>query len=174
MKPSVTNLIQLLDKPGLLKWANSIGLQGISIDEYRKKSLSSGNYIHNQIQKYISNKIPFENVEYQDNFERYFSNKQILSSEKNIETDYFIGRYDIKFNYKSKIYLCDFKSNQNNIYFENKLQLSAYKMAEICDGVGIISIPDFKFLPVYITDFTPFEEILIYLSKIYKLKKQIQ
>lgn len=170
MKPSVTNLIGLLDKPGLLKWANKIGLEGIHIDDYRKKSLSDGGSIHKQIEVYIKDKTPFINSEHQDNFEKYFSNKTILESEKNIETDYFTGRYDIKIGYNSKTYICDFKSNQKNIYLENKLQLVAYRMADKCDGVGIISVPDFIFLPIRIDDYRPYEEILINLSNIYNLK----
>lgn len=174
MKPSVTNLIQLLDKPALLKWANKIGLQGINIDDYRKKSLSDGTSIHKQIESFIKDKKQFETKEHQNNFDRYFINKKIVASEINIETEYFVGRYDIKIEYNSKIFICDFKSNQKNVYFENKLQLVAYKMAESCDGIGIISVPDFTFIPVIINDYLPYEKILIALSEIYKLKKELQ
>ncbi len=174
MKPSVTKLIGLLDKPALLKWANKIGLEGIKLDEYRKKSLSDGDSLHKQIESFIRNKTPFTNLELKNNFERYFQNKKIIESEKEIETDYFTGRLDIKIKYNSKIFLCDFKSNQKAVYFENKLQLVAYGMAEQCDGFGIISIPDLTFLPVFVPDRKPYEKILINLSEIYALKNQLQ
>ena len=173
MKPSVSNLIQLLDKPALLKWANKIGLQGINIDDYRKESRSNGSSIHKQIELFIKHKTPFLELVNQKECERYFENKSILDIEKNIETDYFIGRFDIKIEYKSKQFICDFKSNQKGIYLENKLQLVAYRMAEPCDGIGIISVPDFTFIPVNITNYLPYENILISLSTIYNLKKQI-
>lgn len=173
MKPSVTELIKLLDKPALLNWANKIGLQGIKLEEYRKKSLSDGISIHNQIEMYIKNKTPFLNIEHQNNFDRYFKNKEILLFEERVETEYFIGRMDIKISYKNKTYVCDFKSNQRDIYIENKLQLTAYRMASNCDGIGIISVPDFTYLPIEIKDFSPYENIIKALNIIYINKTKI-
>lgn len=173
LKPSVSKLIGLLDKPALLYWANKIGLEGTNIRDYRKKSTAAGSSIHKQIENCFLHGEPFENPEDQERFENYFSNKDILEIEKDIETDYFQGRYDLKLGYNGKTFLCDFKSNQRTIYFENKLQLVAYRMAEKCDGVGIISVPDFKFIPVFIEDYTPYEQILINLSNIYQLKEQL-
>jgi len=173
-KPSVSELTDLLNKPALLNWANKIGLNGISLFDYRNKAKAAGTSIHNQIENYIKNKTPFEDANVQDNFEKYFANKKIISYEKEIETDYFKGRYDILIEYNSKKYLCDFKSNHKVAYFENKLQLVAYKMAEPCDNVGIISVPDFTFIPTYIDDFGMYEEILKNLSLIYQTKKIIE
>ena len=144
MKPSVTELIKLLDKPALLNWANKIGLEGIGLDEYRKKVMKDGTSIHKQIEMYVKDKTPFENNLHQLGFDNYFSNKKIVSIESNIETEWFKGRQDIRIEYKGKEYICDFKSNQKYIYFENKLQLVAYRMAENCDGLGIISFPPEK------------------------------
>ena len=52
MKPSVTELIGMLDKPGLLNWANKIGLDGIKLEDYRKKSMINGTSLHKQIEDY--------------------------------------------------------------------------------------------------------------------------
>ena len=174
MKPTVTQLISLLDKPALLKWANKIGLQGISLDEYSEKSKQAGTNIHNQIENYIKDKIPFESNLHQMQFDKFFFDKEIIEIEKQIETDYFIGRLDIIYKDRGKIYLCDFKSNQKRIYFENLLQLSAYKMAINADKIAIISIPDFKIINIELIDFKPYQEILINLSNIYKIKKDIE
>jgi hypothetical protein len=174
MKPTVSQLIDLLNKPALLNWANKIGLQGIGLDEYRNKSKKDGISLHTQIENFIKDGKTFENKEMQINFERYFADKKIISYEKSVETDYFKGRYDILIEYNSKKYICDFKSNQKMAYFENKLQLVAYRMAEPCDNVGIISIPDFKFIPTNIIDFNKYEEILKSLSIIYNIKKTIE
>jgi len=174
MKPSVTQLIQLLDKPALLKWANKIGLQGIDLDTYRSNSKKNGTNLHNEIENYVKNKIPFSSIEVQNNFINFFENKEILEIEKNIECEYFKGRLDIILNYKNQKYICDFKSNQTNVYFENILQLVAYKMCENCNNIAIVSIPNFELININISNYEPEEEILKSLSNIYKLKNQIK
>jgi hypothetical protein len=172
-KPSVTELISLLDKPALLNWANKIGLEGIKLEDYRKRSLQNGTSIHKQIEDFINNNHPFENKEHENNFKRYFNNKEILEIEKPIETDLFVGRLDVKFKYNNKVYICDFKTNQKNVYFENILQLCSYWMAEKCDGVGIISVPDFRFIHVSVENFNEYEKIIKSLNTIYTLKQKL-
>lgn len=171
MKPSVTQLIGLLDKPALMKWANRIGLEGTTLDEYRQKSMAKGTSMHNQIEQHIKNKTPFEDKNLGLGFLNFFTDKKIIECEKKVECDYFNGRLDLIMEFDSRKYLCDFKSKQGHIYFENKLQLSAYRMCEPCDDVCIISIPDFRVLTIDIVDYTPYEEILKSLSNIYKLKQ---
>lgn len=173
MKPSVTQLIGLLDKPGLLKWANKIGLQGIKLDEYRNKVMQQGTNYHKQIENYIKYNTPFLDNEFFNNYENFFSDKIIIESESKIETDYFTGRLDIKFKYNNRLYLCDFKSNHKDNYLENKLQLCAYRMATNCDCIAIISLPDMKLFHVNIENYYPYEQILINLSKIFTLKQEI-
>lgn len=171
MKPTVTQLINLLDKPGLLKWANNIGLQGIKLDDYRKNSKGNGISLHRQIQMFVENKIPFENVEHQNKFDQFILNKEIIDLEKNIETDWFIGRYDAKIKCGERKIICDFKSG-SSIYLEQKLQLSAYKMAHPDCEIAIVQIPDFIFKPIEI-DFKKCELILKCLHKIWELKQFI-
>lgn len=173
MKPSVSKLIGLLDKPALLNWANRIGLQGVSLKEYRKQSSSRGTNLHEQIELYVKEHKPFDDEDMEIRFLHYFSNKKILEIEKKIETEYFVGRMDLLMEYNGKKYLCDFKSNHKTIYFENILQLTAYRMSEGTENVGIISIPEFKFLPVLIKDFTPYEVILKSLHTIYITKESL-
>jgi hypothetical protein len=168
MKPSVTKLISLLDKPALLTWANKIGLQGIKLEDYKKKSLSFGSNIHKQIENYIIYNIPFENIETQKKFDDFFKDKKIIDIEKNIETDNYIGRLDIKYLQNNEIYICDFKSNQKYIYLENKLQLCAYKQADNCDRLGVISVPDFNFIECKIDDYNIFYKIISDLCSLYK------
>ena len=173
-KPSVTKIIGLLDKPALLGWANKIGLQGIKLDDYRKKSTESGTNLHKQIEDFILYKTPFEDKNLEVNFNEFFKDKEILEVEKKIETEWFQGRLDIKFKHNDKIFIGDFKSNQKYVYFENKLQLTAYRMAENCDNVVIISIPDFKIVHSGIRDFVPYEKILKCLSFIYTTKESLE
>ena len=62
-KPHVTQLLDLLNKPALLNWANKIGLQGINIDEFRKNALRKGSARHREIENFLIDNIPFENSE---------------------------------------------------------------------------------------------------------------
>lgn len=172
-KPSVTELISLLDKPALVKWANKMGLQGVNTEEYSKKTMAVGTSYHNQIEKFIKNGECFESRLIQDDFINFFNGAEILSCEENIETDYFIGRVDIRYKKDGLLYVCDFKLNKKKLYLENKLQLVAYRMATGADKLGIIAIPSFKLIPVDITDYNPYEQILINLSNIYRLKGEI-
>lgn len=170
MKPTVSQLLSLLDKPWLLKWANKIGLEWIHIDDYKKNSTSSWISLHKQIENYIKNWTPFDDKTHQINFDKLFKDKSILIVEEEIETEYFRWRLDIKINWREK-YLCDFKSS-NWIYFENKLQLAAYKMANPGYKLWIIEIPSFKFKPIEIEQ-EIYEEILISLSKIWEAKEKL-
>ena len=48
-KPSVTELVKLLDVPALMNWANRIGLEGISLKDYRNKESKESVSIHKLI-----------------------------------------------------------------------------------------------------------------------------
>ena len=54
MKPSVTNLVDMLDKPALMRWANKIGLEGIKLDEYKSQKKDEGSNIHETIATYLN------------------------------------------------------------------------------------------------------------------------
>jgi len=173
-KPSVTELTKILDKPALLNWANKQGLLGVDISVARKKWLNDGTSIHSQIENYIKNGVPFFDSATQCVFENFISDKIIECIEKEIETEWFTGRLDIKLNINGISFICDFKSNQKSVYIENKLQLVGYGMAEKCDKYAIISVPDFTFIPVEIQDTKPYEEILKALSVIYINKELVK
>jgi hypothetical protein len=172
-KPSVSQLLDLLNKPALLNWANKIGLEGIKLQDYRKEVATKGTALHNQIEKYLIDKIPFLDKNIQKIFDEFIKDKEIISIEKNIENDLFVGRYDIKLKFNNDIYICDFKSS-DGIYLENKLQLIAYRMVDGCDKIAIIQIPTFEMKILDIKDYGPYEDILACLSIIYSNKKLIE
>jgi hypothetical protein len=170
MKPSVSKLIGLLDKPALLKWANKIGLQGISIDDYKKKSTKSGIDYHLSIENFLKHGLLSDDEQFNIKMQKFFSDKEIIDIEKSIEHDLFVGRFDVKLKWKDIIFICDFKSS-SSVYFEQKLQLTAYKMAEGCDHVAVIHIPDFVLRPVTVDE--NHEKIIYHLSMIYDLKSNL-
>ena len=92
MKPSVTKLLELLDKPRLLEWANRIGLQGIEINKYRQEVMGKGTSLHKQIERYYKDKIPFIDAEIQRKFLEFMKDKRVLYFEENIETEYLITK----------------------------------------------------------------------------------
>lgn len=171
--PTVSNLLSLLDKPALIKWANKIGLEGVSLEEHNKQSKAKGNSYHDQVEQMIRFNKEIEDPILRQNYHIFFDGSTIMESEKNVSCEYWKGRYDIKFSRNGVIYLCDFKSNAKSVYLENKLQLVAYSEIENVDEIGIISLPDFTFHHVKIKDREPYVGILRALSHIYKCKSLI-
>ena len=174
-KPSVSQLLSLLDKPALLNWANKIGLEGKTLLDIRRQNMSAGTNLHKQVERWLINKTPIENAAYQESVVNFFSDNTIMEVEKQIEHDKFCGRIDVKYQTANgDVYICDFKTNQSRVYRENKLQLAAYRMSEGCDKVAIISIPEMKIIECNITDFAPYEKTILCLSELYKLNEIIQ
>jgi len=171
MKPSVTKLIDMLDKPALLKWANKIGLQGIHLDDYRSKSKEDGSTIHEQVENYLKYGILTEDEQLNQKITKFFSDKHIIGIEQPIESDEFIGRYDVKLRWKDFVFVCDFKSS-SGVYFETKLQLAAYKMSTECDHVAVINLPDFILRPVDL--YPEHYDFIKTLSKLWFLKQKLE
>lgn len=172
-KPSVTELLDLLAKPALLGWANKLGLQGIDIREKRKASLAKGTSIHAQIEAFCKgNESAFEREMDREQFLRMMDGRRVCSVEKEIETEWFVGRYDAKFDCENGPCIVDYKRGfKGKVYLENKLQLVAYTMADPGD-MAIVGVPGFVFVPVEIMDRRPYEQILIKLSELFYLKKE--
>ncbi len=171
--PTVTQLLKLLDKPPLMKWANKIGLEGIKLEDYYEIAKAKGNDYHDQVENAIKHGEVITDKKLRDNFEAFFSDVIPLESEKDVSCEHWRGRYDIKFERGGETYLCDFKSNAKRVYLENKLQLVAYSEIEQVDRLGIISLPDFKFYPVDIVDRKPYTGILKALSHIHKCRTEV-
>ena len=172
MKPSVTNLIDMLDKPALMRWANKIGLEGIKLDEYKSKSKDNGSQTHEAIENYLKFNILPDDELLSNRLQNFFRDKEVLEIEKTIETPYFIGRFDIKLKWKDIVFICDFKSN-GKVYFETKLQLAAYRMAESCDHLAVVHVPEFLIRPVDVNA-ELYEPFLKNLSELYILKNRIE
>lgn len=173
-KPSVTQLLDLLAKPALISWANKLGLQGIDIKEKRKKSLAKGTSMHSQIERTCKGEQGFEREIDAMSFAAFLEGKQVVSMEQEIETEWFQGRYDAAIICDDEYYIVDYKSGfKGKIYLEHKLQLVAYTMA-IPASMAIVPIPQFQLVPVEIINREPYEQMLIQLSKLWQLKKEIE
>lgn len=137
---SVSKLLNILNKPALLGWANKIGLQGTHIDDYRKESSSKGSLKHKQIEDYLINGVIFEESYKIDNL---LNGYRILGVEQDINNGYINGRYDLLLEKDGKKIVIDFKSNAK-IYLQQKLQLSTYKELLNADYIGIINFTDWR------------------------------
>jgi hypothetical protein len=173
-KPSITELLKLLDKPALLNWANRQGLMGVDINKYSKAVMQEGISMHKQIEDFQKQGLPFLDKEMGYRYLEFMKDKKFIDCEIKLETDFFVGRCDFIFEKDEKVYVIDFKRNQKGLYLENKLQLVAYSMAIQCDKLAIVSLPDFRFISVDIENKEPFIEIIKNLSSIYKNKKIIE
>jgi hypothetical protein len=159
---SVSKLIEVLNKPALLHWSNKIGLQGISLKDYRKKSTSKGTSKHNQIENYLLNGVIFEESYKLDNLLKDYN---ILGVEKSIDNGHINGRYDLLLEKDGKKIVVDFKSN-GKIYLNHKLQLSTYKEILEADKIGIINFNDWR-LDILEIDTYSYYEIMFNLYEIY-------
>ena len=171
-KPSVTDLVDLLAKPALITWANKQGLAGINIGAVRKRTKAIGQSMHAQVEDGV-----FDDPVHAANFTRFAQDKEIIATEKSIETDWFTGRYDVLLGYRGKRWLCDYKkSRRHRIYFEHKIQLVAYGMAEPADEFAVIATPDFAFLDLAISaeQRVKIERVIICLAQIYMLRQEIE
>lgn len=174
-KPSVSELLDLLSKPALIGWANKQGLLGIELKEKRRRSLSKGTALHAQIEEFHAHGVILENEEHQQSLERFMQGKRIVSMEAEIETEWFVGRYDVVFEDQHGTWMADYKTGfKGKTYLEQKLQLIAYTMAVPSDKMAIIQIPNFNLFEFYTSDRAPYEEMLKTLSKLYKFKKEIE
>lgn len=167
-KPSVSQLVDQLDKPALMRWANKQGLLGIDIAQARRQSKEAGASLHDQIHTET-----FVDPIHASQHARFMSDKTIISRETDIETEWFVGRFDCAFNWRGLDYIADYKSGRG-VYFESKLQLVAYGMAQAYDRLAVISIPDFILQEAGIErERERYESILIALSKIYTLRQEL-
>lgn len=170
MKPTVTQLINLLDKPLLLKWANKIGLEGMSLEDHRRLSKKDGVTVHKQIENDLKGKVIFENEKYKG-----FKNKyEVVQVEPVIECEHYVGRADVLLKRADDVFLFDFK-NSGKIYFEQVLQLMAYDRVLKPNKIGIVNTESFVEIFVELSDFQKkqYNNILSALTLIYNSKQRL-
>lgn len=166
-KPSVTQLLDLLAKPALIAWANKQGLAGIEVSAYRRSVMAVGSSMHEQIESEA-----FTDESLCIGYGRFMRDKEILGREVEIETEWFVGRYDARLLYGGESWLIDYKkSRRHRMHLEHKLQLVAYSMAQKVDRLGIVALPDFALVECVLTDAerAAAEGIVIALAQMYPL-----
>jgi len=166
-KPSVSELLEIMAKPALIPWANKMGLKGVDISTYSKKKMADGTSIHSQIQYGA-----FDNEEDAIAYSRFMSDKICLCQEQEIETDWFVGRYDAMLSVNGDKFIVDYKRGyKGKLYIENKLQLIAYTMAEPA-RMAIVGVPKFVLHEFVPANRGHYEEIIKSLYNIWAMLRE--
>ena len=135
---SVTTILKVLNKPTLVKWANSLGFRRQSVDDVLEESSVIGTYVHTLLyahlmkkdllwcgQKHVSKSLL---VPYIKNFREWKENNEIepIFMEKKFSCDKFGGTVDFYGIINGKKTILDFKTSKS-FQMTMFLQLSAYK-----------------------------------------------
>jgi len=142
--PSVSSILGQLgwSKDGLIYWANSVGLDGMTLDEARERVTGPGTVAHAMIEADIkgealdTTKVEQEiRDEAQQSFDNYLAWKaanvvEVLSSEGSLVSEdlRFGGTHDLVYvGRSSKVCMLDAKTG-NGVYVDHMVQVAGYGM----------------------------------------------
>lgn len=140
--PSVTTIISnVLHKPGIAEWSNSLGLRGKKYLDVLNEKANIGTYVHNAIERYLRGEeykpvmfpvIDKEVKEHLTSFISFLDNHTIKNPimEKTFVCSRYGGTLDLICELDGKMVLCDFKTSKS-FYVSHFIQLAAY-LALIC------------------------------------------
>lgn len=139
---TVTNRFK--DSQGLLYWANSAGLDGLTLDEARIPAASAGTLAHDMVEAHINNRDMPETAHFKDqdmvkNAQSAFNTYLEWQAAFKIEVQYtevnlvsekhqFGGRLDAIGTWKNGLCLIDWKTS-NAVYADMALQIAGYAIA---------------------------------------------
>ncbi|KKL99201.1 hypothetical protein LCGC14_1816740 [marine sediment metagenome] len=193
--PGVTTILDILNKPALVKWANNLGLQGIDSTKYRdemadigtlahlmilnhfnKEETDTSEYSKDQIEKAENCLLSFYEWEKGHTIEPILIEQQLVS-----ETYRYGGTIDLYCRLDGVLTLVDFKTGKA-IYSEMMYQLAAYQQLlesnnHICMNTRILRIgrdEDEGFEERVKVDLTLELLLFQHCQGIYNLQKQIR
>lgn len=192
--PGVTTITGQLNKPGLIIWANRLGLQGIDSSKFRDDKADIGTLAHEMILAHLSKRKP-ETEDYSKNqidaaensflsyleWERGHIIEPILTEKPLISEKYkYGGTLDLYGMVDGVLEITDFKTG-SDIYDEMWLQVAAYgplpdDYASLPSRYRILNIPrteDQSFKEEVKTDLSLHFEAFLKLLDFYYLNKQI-
>lgn len=153
--PSVTTVLQIINKPELIGWAHYMGTRQISIESILEKSSYFGNSIHDYLECYFTGGcyIPIfsELLNEEDykkatnNFRWFMKDKtyKCILSEASRSNNVFGGTLDYYGDFNGKRMLIDFKTSKD-VYPTYLLQLGGYyeliKNEVEVEGAGILIV----------------------------------
>ena len=158
--PSVTNIIKLLNKPSITKWANYMGFKHIYVKDILEETSRFGTLIHYIINLIINDKKLDITLHHRDKFKVYSILDKFLSwykshevkpilTEEKLVTDTFGGTVDFYGIVDGKYTIVDFKTSKS-IHLTMFIQLALYsilleKKGYKIDQVMILSLGSEKY-----------------------------
>lgn len=164
--PSVTTVLKVLAKDGLVNWANNLGWRRISVTKELQDASDIGTMAHNYIEALIMgdeltrqelkreidwmpDKLKDQTLNSIWSFEEWWDeNKQdfeIIACEEEMSCDDYGGTLDIRAKYKGRPVILDLKTS-GGFYYTMFLQLAAYahmykiKKGKYPKDVGVIRV----------------------------------
>ena len=140
--PRVTSIVSsCIGKDEIVKWANSIGLEGKDYTTYMREVFDVGSETHSYIENFSKNiDVNFNAMQFYrekskmaylayrrwyDTLKRSNYDVEILKTEHTITCKYFGGTIDALYRINGKLYIVDYKTS-NNVRLDNAIQLAAY------------------------------------------------
>ena len=193
--PGVTTITGQLSKPGLVPWANKLGLEGIDVGKYVDELAVIGTLAHYMVECQLKEVKPdlddftpnqvelatkclgkFNNWLSENKF-KVIKTEQELVSEKYS----YGGTCDIYCDLNGKKTLIDLKTSRA-LYEEHKYQVAAYKALLVENGYPVEEV---RILRIGRNDKEGFEDVNVselglhwkvfaHLKRVYELKKQIK
>lgn len=146
--PGVTSITGRTPKPFLYKWANGLGLKGVSYDEYMKITAEIGTAVHDRIEEFFGgpewdrSMVRPEHMQYvqyaMDKFAEWYKKHDVekvyFIEEEMVSEEYaYGGTLDMYAKIDGKRTVLDFKTGKD-IYDSHYLQLAALKQLLIEQG----------------------------------------
>lgn len=156
--PSVTTILKVLNKPGLVNWANSLGWKRQSYKKVLEEKAEHGTYVHELFYEYmfkegklfdVSQPGMLDNIKaYLANFKKFLEEYNIkpIWGEKSFTTNTYGGTVDLLCEIDGKLTILDFKTSKK-FYSSHFIQLGAYiQLLDYNDihveQVGIVQVGD--------------------------------
>lgn len=194
--PGVTTILGVLNKPGLVPWANKLGLQGIDTRKYVDKLASIGTLAHHLVQCRLSGTTPelaaysAEEQERAENSLRSYlaweARQQLVPVACELrlvsERHRFGGTVDLIATLDGIPTLVDFKTSAA-LYPEHLHQVAAYALLAAENGFTIAEVrtlrigrtPDEGFQEVVrrVATLAPHQELFLHCLAIYQLQREL-
>jgi hypothetical protein len=133
--PSVTTILQIINKPSLVYWSNWLGYQGLKYKEVLNDKADIGTRVHAaveaDIKKYLYIPIPYPNDEVIARYHRFLEFKddnkfEPIFVEKSITSSEYGGTVDCYCKLNDKFTIIDWKTSKD-FYPTMFIQLAAYR-----------------------------------------------
>lgn len=134
--PSVTQIISIINKQGIVQWANAMGFKRINAEKFMNEKAIVGSLLHDRISKFLKKEEyqPHLSTEINEKVDELFTqfmrwynmaNPTVIFSEETYINDKYGGTIDLICGINRLIYLIDFKTSKK-VHTTHLIQLGGY------------------------------------------------